>query len=669
MLPRPSLRRISSLGLLLIAGCLYPVGEKIDLTVCDLTAQPRDLQPLTPADQAPPMPPAADPHVTPTSHHVEEQVNPPRPADPDKPDEPQGQKPAVPFMQRRLSIPPDLLPSGPLPQFRIPPLTKENEAKRIEIVNSVYKPLPPLGPEPEPAPGPQGRPLNLADLQRLALSNSPLIRQAASTVEAMRGAAIQAGLPPNPNVGYEGDTAGTTGGAAYQGGFIDQVIKTASKLQLARASATMDLLNAQLALRRAQSDLATKVRGGYFAVLVARENVRVYRALFQFTNALYTNHVLYVRAGGVPVAYFEPLALRVQAYQARDLLVQARNQYQGAWKQLASSMGLPGMPLTQLAGRIDIPVPVYHYEEILARVLKNHTDVGTADNTLTQARYNLRLAQVTPIPDVDVRLMLQKDYTGPPFALTHSVQVTVPLPIWNHNQGGIIQAEANLVQASEEPHRVRAALTSTLAEAFSRYSTYRVQLDDYRDRILPDQARYFEGVYTQFQVAPGGFTFGDLIQAQQSFATVIQTYVSTLGLMWQAVVDVADPLQTDDLFQIGGQPTSTHDVSAIPDLKDLPLLPCCHLCSPIPDPQYKGGDGSWPPAVPGKEERAMPPAHDGTPIEKKPVEKPEMAPKPLPLSSIPTQPIKSLGKGDAFDPHLLEPPPDLPTSVHRAPSG
>ena len=49
----------------------------------------------------------------------------------------------------------------------------------------------------------------------------------------------------------------------------------------------MDLHNAELALRRARSDLATQVRNAYFAVLVAKETVRVNRALAHFTDEVY----------------------------------------------------------------------------------------------------------------------------------------------------------------------------------------------------------------------------------------------------------------------------------------------------------------------------------------------------------------------------------------------
>src|SRR3712207_3472890 len=43
----------AALGLLLLAGCCYPVREQVDLVVRDLAVRPRDLGPPTPLPQAP----------------------------------------------------------------------------------------------------------------------------------------------------------------------------------------------------------------------------------------------------------------------------------------------------------------------------------------------------------------------------------------------------------------------------------------------------------------------------------------------------------------------------------------------------------------------------------------------------------------------------------------
>ena len=147
------------------------------------------------------------------------------------------------------------------------------------------------------------------------MTRNPLIRQAASDVEAARGNMIQAGAYPNPHVGYQCDDVNTGLTAGYQGGGIGQTIVTGGKLRLAKASAGVDLRNAELALTRARYDLATQVRSNYLGVLVARERIKVNDALAQFADRVYRLQAKRVAAG--QAAAYEPLQLRVLAVQAQ----------------------------------------------------------------------------------------------------------------------------------------------------------------------------------------------------------------------------------------------------------------------------------------------------------------------------------------------------------------
>jgi cobalt-zinc-cadmium efflux system outer membrane protein len=572
-----------ALGLLLLGGCCFPVREHTDEAVDHLAGQTIDLEPLLPPDTSTAEPP------------------------PEKQEAPQeGEK----FRAKRPLDVPRQLPGARIPPIRMPdPKDPEFEKKKAQLFKKLFPNLPPQGADPQPLPGPNGKPLTLADLQRLALANSPLIRQAAADVQANRGALIKAGAYPNPTMGYEEDTAFTTGGPGYQGGFIDQVIKTGGKLKLQMAAAQMDLLNSQLALRRAQTDLTAQVRSGYFAVLVALENIRVNRALIELADRTTALYALITQAGPAAQAPpYEPLQMRVLAYQARANLVQARNRYVSAWKQLAATLGLPGLPPTQLAGRVDLPIPVFNYDRVLARVLSRHTDVGTAENGIRRARYSLRLAQVTPIPDIEVRLIIQKDFTGPPFNVVHGLQVGGPIPIWDSNKGGVIQAQGQLLRAIEESHRVRDDLTQRLADAFERYQTNLRQLAYYRDQILPDQIQATRGVFERFHAEPDKIAFADIFTAQQTLLGVYATYLGTLALQWQAVVDVASLLQTNDLFQIGEEVPEQQCAAPLPDLEALLRLPCCHPSNPLPDPSLKGADPHWPIAAPP----AAPAQYSGT---------------------------------------------------------
>ncbi len=566
------------MGALLFAGCLRPVREEVDARICLRSEKPVDVAPLGAKAEEP----AAS--VSPLA---------PRPSS-----LPPGGDLAEPTplktLAGRLTVPPGV-PGAWAPDIKLPPVGKRQEVE--SAINRYFSPLPPLGADPQPIPGPEGHPLTLADLQKLALTNSPLLRQAAADVKAAEGAARQAGAYPNPLAGFTAQS-GTSGTGPNYGGFVSQLIKTANKLKLAQAAAIMDEENARLKLRKAESDLFTQVRQYYFAVLVARENVKANRALAQLTDEAFTVLDLQLKAG--EVAAYEPMQLRVVALQTRAALVQARNAYNTAWKQLAASLGLPALPLTELAGRVDMPIPRYQYDRVLAQVLSAHTDVLTALNDIQKARYNLSQAQVTPIPDVNVQASVVKDYTppGPPGTYA-AVQMSIAIPVWDLNKGNIQQSQGNLLRAIEEPHQTRDDLTGRVADAFGRYENGRILLEMYRKDILPNQVQAFRAAVARHaraaEIEKGGIGFNDVITAEQSLVTVVTTYLGALGDQWKAVVDVANLLQTSDLFQVGGE---VYTVCPVPDLEHLLTLPCAHLCSPLPPQQFQGMNGEWTPAAP-----------------------------------------------------------------------
>ncbi len=489
----------------------------------------------------------------------------------------------------RLQIPPEV-PGSAAPPIVLPDLKPENAARRKEAIDRLFPELPPLGPDPQPVPGPAGVPLTLADLQQYGLANSPAVRRAAAAVEAARGTAVQAGLKPNPKIGYEGDTIRQANSSGLQGGFVEQTIKTGGKLQLARAAALVDVADAEAALRRAEVDVLTQVRTGYFAVLVARETLRVNGALVRLVAEVYSIQVERVRAG--QAAPYEPLGARALLQQARSAVVLSRNRYASAWKQLAAALGRPDLPPTELAGRADVllqDAPHYDYHASLHRVVPAHTEVATAANAVDRARLTLRLAEVTPVPDVDLRYLVQKDNTTPPFNVVHSVAVGVQLPLWDRNQGAIRAARANLARAAEEARVTSNDLSSRLAAAYERYLNNLALLEAYRDRILPDQVRVYRGVYERYDKEPDVLNFPDVIAAQQNLGQAVQTYLSTLGALWESVVELGGLLQIYDLFEPlppcpPAEPVSGHGLPTQPP----PAHVLGHGLPTVPPPATEG---------------------------------------------------------------------------------
>jgi cobalt-zinc-cadmium efflux system outer membrane protein len=479
------------------------------------------------------------------------------------------------------------LPGSGAPKVEWP----KTAAGREQALKKLYPPLPPLPEVSQPAPGPTGRPLTLGDLQSLAAANSPVIKNALAGVQAARGSVIQAAAYPNPSVFWEADTVGTGGGGAgYPGAGFDQPIKGANKIKLAKAAAEMDLKNAELALKKAQSDLATHVRTLYFAILVAAENIKVSHALAVFTDNVYRRQLDLLKAD--QAAPYEPIQLRPLAYQARINLIAANNQYHASWRQLASALGLPAMPPTELTGRVDMPVPVFDQERVLQQLLSRHTDILAGGNAVQKNRYLLELAQVQPIPDFDVHVLIQKDYTTPSRTMVYSGSLTFPIPLWDRNKGNILLARGNLHQSVHQLELTKLQLTETLADAYNRYRTAHETVH-YVVGQIESQVQAYRSIYGRYREVGDAVSFNDVVTAQQTLVTYISSYITALGAQWTAVVDVANLLQTDDLFGLG----QTEQFAPVPDLGHLLPESCPPPRLSPPSQASRTGVGPGLPAV------------------------------------------------------------------------
>jgi cobalt-zinc-cadmium efflux system outer membrane protein len=578
-MPLPRLLPLTAL--IVLSGCVYGVRERTDQVQCDLAMKPYDLAPpgqagpsktadspekLPPPKVVPPgdgqgAAPAAETDVQ-TAAFLQ--------ADPEKPLTPQ-QK----LMLERTKIP-EVVPGS---ETQLPNLEKLTPEERRRVFLETYPDMPPLEAEPEPQPGPGGKPYTLGDLHEMAARFSPTLKQAALDVEAARGNMIQARAYPNPTVSYtqapsSNGTTSTTAGIV-----IDQPLKTGGKLKLQEAAARKALENAQLALRRARSDLATQVRNAYFGLLVAQDAMHVNRGIAQLTEQVF----LIQRDLSIDgfSAHYETAVLSYQAELARLAYRQSIFAYLAAWRTLVAAVGLRerDLRLSQVAGRVDAFVPIFDYDKVLARVLTYHTDVLTARNSIEQSRYNYKLQQVIPwYQDLDLSVSVLKDFSVPPNNITSTVTIGMPLSVWDQNKGNIIAAEAALYRAREQPHVAELTLTTNVTTAFSSYRQNLQALEDYRRRILPNQVRAYRGiVLRRFEVGKQGLTpvaFADFVTAQQALTASVTTYLGLLGSLWSSVVSVADPLQTDDLFQLA----DPQALPPIPDLEHLLPLPCGHDC-------------------------------------------------------------------------------------------
>ena len=447
---------------------------------------------------------------------------------------------------------PSAIPGSEAPAVRAPRFGNDaTPAERDEAIRKLYPEVTPvaLAVPATTEPGPR----SLGDWQQIAMANSPKIRQSQADADASYGQVIQAGLHPNPTVGYQVDQwqpslkipPGNTGsGAGQQGGFINQLIKTAGKLSLTQQVAGFDYINALVAVRKAQVDVTAQVRAAYFSALVARQSLEVYTAVATLADEVYKLQLKRV-AAGVATGY-EPFQFHAQAVQARNAVALAEATYKAAVKQLAAAAGQPDLATAPLAGRADIAAPILDVDVVKARLLDQHTDLLTARNQIAQAQTNLLLQRRLPIPDLQTNTYQQYDNLAQTYQF--GVQLGIQIPVSDRNQGNIRTARSKIVSAGEALRTTENDLLGRLAEAFGRYEANVKVARTYREQILPDLTQVYRGVVRQYQVEPDKVGFNDIVVSQLNLVQSLQAYQSALDAQWKAVVDMAALGQLDELY-------------------------------------------------------------------------------------------------------------------------
>jgi len=386
--------------------------------------------------------------------------------------------------------------------------------------------------------------LGLQDLLRISLERNPELRRAALQVEAAQGKAVQAGLYPNPTVSTEGTELGNRNGP---GGFIvapfvGQELVTGGKLRLGRSVAEREVNEASLALVSQRFTLYTSVRRGYFEVLAAQRRIEIFSELVGLaTKATETTEIL---VKGRQVAPLDLIQMRVELNRFRAELEAAHRDRAAAWRRLAAAIGAPELPDTIVRGELDAAWPNYDFDLASRRLLDCHPDIRAAQIALNRVQIALDRARAERIPNVTVGAGYERDNVDDQDQWVF--RVSMPIPVFNRNQGNVQAAGAEVGRAAANVVNVQNQLLSRLATAFGRYDAARERAETYRKSVLPDASEAYQLALAAYQ--GGQFEYLRVLQAQRAVAEANLEYIQALTDLWQAA-SYSGPKKLDHDFE------------------------------------------------------------------------------------------------------------------------
>lgn len=392
--------------------------------------------------------------------------------------------------------------------------------------------------------------LRLEDLERMALENNPTIKQAAAGVRMAEGRKIQAGLYPNPLIGYLGEELAVRaiGKTSEHLLFLEQTIVTAKKLSKGRNVFAQEQVMAEVEQEAQKQRVLNTVRILFYETLGAQRLVTMRHELAKIARtAVTTTEELYnVGQADQP----DVLEIESEAQLVALDTVKAENDWERSWQMLAAAVGRPELPRAHLSGRLEAEISELNQEAILARLLQESPQVKMAQAGIARGQALLQRAKAERAPDITLRGGFgynneELDALGGPVKLEGFVELGFPLKIFNRNQGNIAAAQAEITRAEQERRRLELILRAQMASAFRNYLTASQMVARYQKEILPRVQKAYELYRANFQQMAAAYP--QVLITQRTLFQARADYIGALVDLWQNKILIEGLLLTGGL--------------------------------------------------------------------------------------------------------------------------
>jgi cobalt-zinc-cadmium efflux system outer membrane protein len=139
-------------------------------------------------------------------------------------------------------------------------------------------------------------------------------------------------------------------------------------------------------------------------------------------------------------------------------------------------------------------------------------DVAAAEAALRKSEADWKLQKANRIPDPTV--LAQYEHEPPDNPNSIGLGVSFPLPLWNHNRGNILAAEAAREQAELLFQKIKAQAVAEVATANLAFQDATRRWGQYRDSIRPKSEEIRKTIAYAYQ--KGGASLLDLLSTQRN---------------------------------------------------------------------------------------------------------------------------------------------------------
>ena len=394
-------------------------------------------------------------------------------------------------------------------------------------------------------------PIALAELERLALDNNPTTRAAQAARDAAAARARQAGMWPNPIVGYSGEEITRRGAVdprGEHGFFVEQTIVLGGKLRLSREVFERAAEQAEARIDLQRQRILTSVRSLYYELLTAERRVEVYDRLA----------ALGMEAVGVTAQLFNVgaadrpdfLEMEIEARRVQLELNAGRNDVYALRQRLAAVVGRADVAGRPLAGAIDEAIPELERASTIRGLVEESPQIRAARAEVARSRAVTARARREAYPNLFVRggAAFNRELgeiARQPIGWEGQVEAGISIPLFNRNQGGVAAARADETRVEADLRRLELSLLAQGAVEFARYLTALRSAESYRAEILPRAEQAYALYLARYREMAAAYP--QVLVAQRTLFDMSVRYLASLEDAWRSALRLQGTLPGDGL--------------------------------------------------------------------------------------------------------------------------
>ncbi len=397
-----------------------------------------------------------------------------------------------------------------------------------------------------------------------ALRNNLELRAAYFEVEKARGRLIQAGLWPNPELEFSTTTDRTfknEGERASAAGFL-QAFPISGRLHFAKQASRVDVAQAMAEIRNRERLLIGEVERDFLTVLLLRQQIKANHE-FIGANREFVD-VFEQRLKHAELSEVDVNLARVELQRLELDTTVLETDLRTRELALKLQLGLPAEQPLAVKGDLEALTARFRPENYDLSMVVNRPDLRETELEIDRANAEVRLARAEAWADWTLGADYQTDRrvdepTGLRTDPSLGFKISIPLALWNRNQGRVYEQKATAGQARQRVEALTLSIRSEIATGLAQAFKLREVVRTYHRDLLPSLTRTTDLLhkgYGQGLVAPT-----QIIQAQQQRATLLSSVVAANTTYIQALIALETATASSPFLQKDFLQPAPHGVS------------------------------------------------------------------------------------------------------------